>query len=192
MADGELGRLLMLRVWCYGGEFACGADGFVMTEETRPNGIELWAWAPEWVPPQSHADYAWFLNVFVHDLNLLRYFCGRTPAVRAVDLARPNGRLVLFDCGDYPAVLEMAEQTGTALDEGLEAVFEKGRLRLTFCSPMWKNHPAAVTIRPGGETIHPATGRSRAFRRPAQAFVADVAGGARPAPAPARPAAPPT
>jgi predicted dehydrogenase len=176
MAGGELGRLLLLRAWCYGGEFACGADGWVMTEETRPDGIDLWASAPDWVPPQSHADYAWFLNVFIHDLNLLRYFAGRTPTVRAVDLARPNGRLVLFDCGDYPAVLEMAEQTGTALDEGLEAVFEKGRVRLTFCSPMWKNHPAAVTIVRAGETINPTTGWSWSFRRQAEAFVADVAG----------------
>jgi predicted dehydrogenase len=180
MAGGELGRLLMLRAWCYGGEFACGADGWVMTEESRPDGIDLWASAPDWVPPQSHADYGWFLNVFVHDINLLRYFSGRSPTVRAVDLARPNGRLVLFDCGDYPAVLEMAEQTGTALDEGLEAVFEKGRLRLTFCSPMWKNHPATVTIVRAGETVQPATGWSWSFRRQAEAFVADVAGGREP------------
>ena len=70
----------------------------------------------------------------------------------------------------------MAELTGTALDEGLEAVFEKGRLRLTFCSPLWKNHPAAVTIVRGGETVHPATGWSWSFRRQAEAFVADVVG----------------
>jgi predicted dehydrogenase len=176
MAGGELGRLLMLRAWCYGGEFACGADGWVMTDETRPDGIDLWPLAPDWVPPRSHADYAWFLNVFIHDLNLLRHFAGRAPTVRAVDLARSNGRLVLFDCGDYPAVLEMAEQTGTALEEGLEAVFEKGRLRLMFCSPMWKNHPAAVTIVRTGEEVQLAAGWSWSFRRQAEAFVADVAG----------------
>jgi len=176
IASGALGRVLMLRAWCHGGEFACGADGYVMTDEARPEGIALWPVAPDWIPTQRHLDYAWFLNVFVHDLNLLRYFVGTTPQVRAVDLSRPNGRLVLFDCGDFPAVLEMAEQSGTAWQEGLEIIFERGRLQLTFSSPLQRNLPAAVTITRGAETTRLATDWSWSFRRQAEAFVADVAG----------------
>jgi predicted dehydrogenase len=176
IASGELGRILMLRVWSHGGEFACGADGYVMTDEVRPEGIDLWPMAPDWMPTERHSDYAWFLNVFVHDLNLLRYFAGSPLVVRAADLNRPNGRLVLFDCGDFPAVLEMAEQTGTAWHEGVEAVFERGRMQLTFCSPMEKNQPAAVTITRGREVTRLVPDWSWSFRRQAEAFVADVVG----------------
>jgi len=174
VASGELGRVLLLRVWCHGGEFACGADGYVMTDEVRPEGIALWPVAPDFVPTERHLDYAWFLNVFVHDLNLLRYFAGTAPRVRAVDLDRPNGRLVLFDCGEFPAVLEMTEQTTTPWQEGLEAIFEKGRLQLTFGSPLQRNQPAAVILTRGTEMTHLATDWSWSFRRQAEAFVADV------------------
>jgi predicted dehydrogenase len=174
MASGALGRVLMVRAWCYGGEFGCGANGYVMTDEVRPEGVALWPVAPDWIPTLRHLDYAWFLNVFVHDLNLLRYFVGTIPRVRGVDLSRPKGRLVLFDCGDFPAVLEMAEQYGTTWQEGLEMIFEQGRLQLTFSSPLQRNHPAIVTITRGGETTRLATDWSWSFRRQAEAFVADV------------------
>lgn len=176
----ELGRVLFMRVWCFGGEFACGADGFVMTDETRPEGIALWPIAPSFVPPDRAADYAWFLNVFVHDLNILRYFVGATPKVRAVDLSHTNGRLVLFDCGEFSATLEMAEQENTAWNEGLEVVFERGRLSLTFASPMWKNHPATVTLVRGSEEIKLPSDWSWSFRRQAEAFVADIVGNRAP------------
>jgi predicted dehydrogenase len=175
LASGELGRILLLRAWCFGGEFVCGADGYVMTDEDRPDGLEVWPVAPDFIPPEKRGDYAQFLNVFVHDLNLIRLFAGGTPTVRAVDLDRKNGRTVLFDCGGFPAVLEMSEQTGTQWNEGLEVVFEKGRLSLAFPSPLLKNQSATVTLVRGGETSMIPTGWSWAFRRQAEAFVADIA-----------------
>jgi predicted dehydrogenase len=180
LASGELGRILLLRAWCFGGEFACGADGFVMTDEDRPDGLELWPAAPDWIPRDMRDDYAQFLNVFVHDLNLIRLFAGGTPMVRAVDLDRRNGRVVLFDCGQFPAVLEMSEQTSTAWNEGLEIVLERGRLSLAFPSPLLKNQPAAVTLLRGGEIVKVPTGWSWSFRRQAEAFVADIAKGREP------------
>jgi predicted dehydrogenase len=176
VGSGELGRIVFLRVWCFGGQFNGRSGASVMTEETRPDGLEQWPSAPDWIPPAQRDDYAWFLNVFVHDLNVLRYFVGKTPRVRAVDFDRDNGRVVLFDCGDYPAILEMAEQTGTEWNEGLEVVFEKGRLALAFPSPLIENKPAVVTVVRGGETVSIPTEPSWSFHRQAEAFVADIVG----------------
>jgi predicted dehydrogenase len=74
----------------------------------------------------------------------------------------------------------MAEQSGTAWQEGLEVIFERGRLQLTFSSPLQRNRPAAVTITQGGETTRLATDWSSSFRRQAEAFVADVVSKRRP------------
>jgi predicted dehydrogenase len=172
-ASGELGAILLVRVWCFGGRFSGPPDGSVMTEEPRPDGIELWPSAPSWIPAAERDDYAWFLNVFVHDLNILRYFLGATPRVRAVDLDRRNGRLVLFDCESYPAILEMAEQTETKWSEGLEIVFEKGRLALAFAD-FYDNEPATVRLTRGTEIVSVPVEPSRSFQRQAESFVADV------------------
>jgi predicted dehydrogenase len=182
-ATGELGRILLLRAYCYGGEFVVGSADFAMTEEKRPEGLELWPLAPEWVPESLAADYAWFLNVFVHDLNLIRFFAGKTPEVVAVDLRRPNGRLVMFDFGDFPGVLEMAEIGFCSWQEGIEILFEKGCLRVELPPPLLRNRPARVELRHAGDRkdlVEFEVPWSWAFRRQAEAFVSDLQTGREP------------
>ena len=176
VASGDLGRIIMMRGWCFCGEFNVASGGFVMTDESRPDGLDLWPSTPYWIPKQFHEDYAWFLNVFVHDLNILRYFAGRQLKVHSADLSRRNGRVVIFDSGEYPIVLEMGEQIGTDWNEGLEIQFERGRLTLAFPSPLLNNKTAQVTLVQGNKTTAIPTGSSWSFRRQAEAFVADIAG----------------
>jgi predicted dehydrogenase len=175
--SNELGRVILMRAYFLGGEFAVGGADFSMTEEVRPEGLELWPVAPDWLPQPMAADYAWFLNVFVHDLNLLRFFANKTPDVTAVDLRRPNGRLVLLDFGDFPGVLEMAEVGFREWQEGVEILFENGRLRVELPPPLLRNMPARIELYRGGtrnDTVRPQVPASWAFRRQAEAFVADI------------------
>lgn len=120
IAEGNLGRIILMRGWCFCGEFNIASDGFVMTDESRPDGLTLWPSAPDWLPKEFHENYAWFLNVFVHDVNILRYFAGGRLEVRSVELSRRNGRVVVFNSGAYPVVLEMGEQSRTDWNEGVE------------------------------------------------------------------------
>jgi predicted dehydrogenase len=175
VTSGELGRVILMRSWCFCGDFNVHPEGFVMTGETRPDGLSLWPSAPEWLPAPYGEDYAWFLNVFVHDINIVRYFAGQDVKVRSVDLSRRNGRVALLDSGAYPVVLEMGEQAGTEWNEGLEIQFEKGRLTIQFPSPLVENKSATVALVKGKETTQLNTGTSWSFRRQAAAFVADIA-----------------
>ncbi len=175
-ASNELGRIIMVRGYCFCGDFNVRPEGFVMTPEARPDGLSLWPVAPDWLPPQHAEDYAWFLNVFVHDLNILRYLTGHDLAVRSVDLSRRNGRVALLETSAYPVVLEMGEQAGTEWTEGVDIQFEKGRLTIQFPSPLIENKSATVTLTRGKDSEALNTGASWSFRRQAEAFVADVAG----------------
>lgn len=177
--SGDLGRILLMRAYCYGGEFKCGTSDFVMTDEARPDGLETWIKGPEWLPKAHIDDFAAFLNVFIHDLNLMRHLAGAVPRVRAADMKRKNGRLVTFDFGEFPAVLEMAETASQDWIEGVEIVFEKGRLLLQFYSPMLRNQPARVELTRSSdgrnEVLTPRLEWSWAFRRQAEAFLGDIA-----------------
>jgi len=182
-ASGELGKIVLLRTWCYGGEFRCGTSDFVMTDESRPEGLSTWPSAPDWIPLESVADYAWFLNVFLHDLNVMRHLGGSAPRVCAVDFSRRNGRLAILDFGEFPAILEMAEIASHDWQEGVEILFERGRLTLQFPSPMLRNIPARVHLtRANGasEVVTPMAPWSWAFRRQAEAFVSDIQAGREP------------
>lgn len=181
--SGELGRIVLVRAYCFGGEFQCGTSDFVMTEETRPDGLTTWPSAPDWIPPDSMSDYASFLNVFIHDINILRFLIGSEPEVTAVDFRRRNGRLVMMNFGAFPAILEMAEIASHDWQEGVEVLFERGRLILQFASPMLRNVPARVQLTRAGdspETVVPQLPWSWAFRRQAEAFIRDVANGREP------------
>ena len=182
-ASGTLGRPLLYRVWSFHGDFACGLDGFVMTEEPRPDGLELWPLAPVWLPAVHTGEYADFLNVFVHDINLLRHLVDGPVTLQAVDFRRANGRLALLDCAGVPGALEMAVVDLAEWREGVEIVFEKGVLTIEFAAPMLRNVPARVSLRRGGEageTVTPDIPWSWAFKRQARAFVDDVLDGTRP------------
>jgi len=180
--SGELGRIVLVRAFCHGGAFACGTDGYVMTDEARPEGLSLWPEAPDWVPEAHRADYAWFLNVYSHDINLLRHLLGGTLALKAVDVGRRQGGAVLFDVGDFPVTFDYAETASDEWTEGVDICFERGRLSLGFGSPMVRNAPARVTVARAGQGVtQVSVPWSWAFRRQADAFVGDVLAGRTPA-----------
>lgn len=182
-ASGELGAIQLVRCYCHAGDFACNADGFVMTDEERPEGLELWPIAPEDLSPALHQDYAWFLNVYSHDLNILRYLFGATPTVVGVDFLRPRGKSALLAFDDVTAILECAESSGTRWSEGVDVIFERGRLSLAFPPPLLRNVSAAVSVhRAGadGPVSQVEQEWSWAFQRQAAAFVADIRAGRQP------------
>jgi predicted dehydrogenase len=148
-----------------------------MTDEVRPDGIELWPIAPDWVPGPRHEEYAGFLNVNIHMLNLLRYMLNSTPTVSGSHLMRSQGRIVTFDFGEIPCVFEMAEVASGEWQEGIEILFEKGRLRVAMPPPLLEMASASVELEraePVSQTIRYTSPRSTAFRRQAEAFVDDI------------------
>jgi predicted dehydrogenase len=175
--SGELGQVVLVRGWCFEGDIAVGKHRFVMTDEVRPDGIELWPIAPDWVPGLLHEEYAGFLNVNIHMLNLLRYMLNSTPSVSGSRVMRSQGRIVTFDFGSIPCVFEMAEVASSTWQEGIEILFEKGRLSLAMPPPLLEMASALVELEraePVSQTIRYSNPRSTAFRRQAEAFVDDI------------------
>ena len=173
--SGRLGPIVAVNAWCLGGDFNRHAGVHSMTEEPRPEGLILWPIAPDWLPVELHQDYAWFTNVFVHDVNLLRFLLGDGLRVHSADLRDRDRRTASFDLGDIPVVLEMAELAVPDWREGVEIRFERATMRLELRAPLDPN-PARVVITGADgrqEDLTPPEGW--AFRNQARAFVAEIA-----------------
>ena len=179
LASNELGAVLLVRAWCHPGNFAPGVDGFVMTPEPRPDGLELWPDHPGWLPDALATRYADFLNVYLHDINALRALTGQKLDPVAVHLRGP-GMVVMMDSGTYPVVLEMGAQGRVDWSEGIEVQFARGSLTIAFPPPLLANVPAEVSVRRPSGVQHYAAPASWAFRRQAEAFVQDVRSGRTP------------
>ncbi|MBF0418023.1 MAG: Gfo/Idh/MocA family oxidoreductase [Magnetococcales bacterium] len=172
--SGALGPLLLVQAFCYGGDTAAPRHGFDMTGEIRPDGLTLWPIAPDWLRPGLHQPYADFLNVHIHMLNLLRFVLDRSMQVRFADLHQPNGRAIVFDAEGVLVTYGLVESQRVPWSEGLDLIFERGKLRLRLPPPMLRDVPATVEI----ETSHGLeciqVERDWSFRRQARAFVDDI------------------
>ena len=104
--SGELGQLTFVRAHCFGGDAYCGIAGHVTTDEKVPESAASWPLSPDWVPDAEKPEFAWFMNVYCHNVNLLRFLMGSDPTVTHVEFDRRPGRLAVMRFGNIPATLE--------------------------------------------------------------------------------------
>lgn len=184
LQTGELGEITFARSHCFTGEFYCNIDGQIITNEKSSVSSPEWPIAPDWMPNKYQQKYARFLNVYCHNINLLRYLLNRTPSVKFVEFQQSNGQVAILDFGRYTAVLEAGNLTYRGWDEVTEIYFTHGRLRIEHPPGMLRNVPAKVELYKGKDAMHevytPLCGWTWAFRRQAEAFVRDIREGREP------------
>ncbi len=177
LQTGELGEITFVRMHCFAGDDYCNIDGHVVTDETVPGNQSVWPTTPDWLPSERRGDYAWFLNVFCHNINLLRHLLGSIPSIEFVRFENPNARVAVFDFGGYRGVLEAGQSTSRTWDEVTEIYFENGRMRIEIPPALLRNVPARVELVRADERqelVAPQSDWTWAFRRQAQAFITDL------------------
>lgn len=171
--DGSLGRVVGARGWCFGGDTGRSHDKFVMTGEARPDGLALWQDGPDWMPGALRPGYDNFLNVFSHIINLARFLLGPSPRVAESTVETSGAATVTLDFDGTGCALQLANGSDGAWREGLTIDFERGALTIEL-PPPFAEQEAEVIIDQGGQRIRLAREDSWAFRRQADAFIADI------------------
>jgi predicted dehydrogenase len=180
LASNELGPVVFVRAHCFMGDSYCKADGHVVTSEKPDYVDEGWPIAPDDFPEQTARDYAFYLNTYSHNTNLLRYLFGRTPTVDHVRFDHQAGRFAVLDFGDFIASLETGRLSARGWDEHMEIFFANGRLTIRTPPAFLKNVPAQVELYKAGaiqEICSPQCDWTWAFRRQAQAFATCIRNG---------------
>jgi len=173
-ADRSLGRIVGARGWCFGGSTGRSQDNFVMTGEVRPDGLELWQDGPDWMPGAMRPGYDNFLNVFSHIINLARYLLGSSPAVAESTVETSSGAAtVVLDFDGVACALQLANGSEGVWREGLSIEFERGALTIEL-PPPFAEQEAEVILDQQGQRTQLSRDTSWAFRRQADAFVADM------------------
>lgn len=173
----ELGALTYVRAHCFAGDAYCGESDYERSEYPLPTGIPQWPTAPPWIPLHQQAAFDRYLNTYCHDINLIRYLVGH-PIVHNSYLQGDIG-IALLKCQELPALLETGLMEHSGWDEHLQIFFERGWIRIRTPAPLSRDTPAVVEIYRGiGSRIEQlALPASSAFRRQAEAFIADVQSG---------------
>jgi len=175
-ADGRHGDLVGVRGWCLGGPARADFAGFAMTNEPRPDGLEIWPTAPDWLAGDLIPAYETFLNVYSHDLNLLRWLMPSEPQVDRV-VWRPDDEILLhFNCGSIPVEFECARRHLPVWTEGLEIRFQRATMRIDLATPLQPGAAARISVNGLPVTVPPGW----AFQAQAAAFAAWLQGGPTP------------
>ena len=122
--------------------------------------------------------YAFFLNVFCHSINFMRFITEASPnAIGYTNLENMYARLVSFEYDNFNVLLEAGRSQSRLRDEYCEIFFEKGVLRISFPPNLLRNQPAGLTIQRYDKehniTEHIADW-SWSFRRQAESFISCV------------------
>lgn len=171
--DQSLGRMIGARGWCFAGNTGGSHDTFVMTGESRPDGLQLWQDGPDWMPTAMRPGYDTFLNVFSHIINLARYVLGPSPAVAESSVEGSGAARVTLDFHGVACVLELANESEGAWREGLTINFERGAVTIELPAP-FAEEEAQIVLDRDGHLTRLTREKSWAFRRQADAFVSNI------------------
>ena len=174
-ADASLGHVVHARAWCFAGNTGGARDNFVMTTEARPDGLELWQDGPDWLPAAMRPGYDAFLNVYSHIINLVRFMLGASPTLVESRVAMDGTGTFTLNFGGVPCGFELGNASSGAWREGIEITYEQGVVRIEL-PPPFAEEEARVFVETAGRRSELPRESSWAFRRQAQAFVADMTG----------------
>jgi len=174
----ELGKLTYIRIHCFDSNPYCNEDDYIQTNEEVPKDLSRWPSAPDWIPENLTSDYAFFLNVFCHSINFMRFITDGNPRkIGYTHLGNMHARIVSFEYDNFNVLLEAGRSLSRLRDEYCEIFFEKGVLKISFPPNLLRNQPARVTLHRFDEK-HAITEYipdwSWAFRRQAETFVRSI------------------
>ena len=181
---GELGKMRYVRILMPAGDWVAGGfNTLLSTNEAVPD-LE-WDPAPDDMDKGTFGAYGGFVNYYIHQVNLMRFFLGEPYKVTHAD---PSGVLLVgqSDSGIACTIEMTPYQTSVDWQESALIAFERGYIKVELPAPLAYNRPGKVEMLrdPGGKTpevIVPQLPWTHAMNKQAVNFIEFVRGNA-PAP----------
>ena len=171
---GKMGEAIFLKVHCFGGDNYCNIDSAIKSNSNIPDFKTDDHFVPSWIPLPRKKDYARFLNVYCHNINLVRYFLSGPLQVDYVDLKRPDSGVVVLNADGLLCVLELGNYGLNGWSETMEILFKDGHIKIFPPPALLRNVSATVETYIGRgidqKTIN-GNDWSWSFRRQAVAFI---------------------
>jgi predicted dehydrogenase len=179
----RLGNLLLARFYDFSRSYAVPPPAHTRPNESRAERFAEWPLWPEWLAEPHREPYAWFINAGSHDLNLVNFFFAE--GVEVVSAFSPsNGAVVAtLAAGGVPIVLEVTRSAVGIWREGIELLYENGRLAVAIPSPMASDRCAHVVLEEnagGSKRTAVTTGSGWAFAHQASGFLDMLSGHGKP------------
>ncbi len=154
--SGELGKMTYVRILMPAGDWVQNGFSDLIRDDSPSPPLE-------WDPPASDMDegtykrYSAFVNYYIHQVNLMRYFLGEPYKVTYAD---PSGVLLVGESeSGIACIIEMTPYSTTVdWQESALVCFQKGYVKVDLPAPLASNRPGHVEIlRDPGDGATPET-----------------------------------
>lgn len=168
LAKGSIGDIRFAQFRDFGGNWQMGAAALhSLPIDLQPAKLPA-AFTASPSPPESieRALTEW-IEVWVHDLNLMRHLLGDPAGVRYSSLGPP--RLAILDYGMYETVLEVGSlsYTNAPWDQAATIYGTAGRIGIVHAPPLLFRQPSTLTL-------HTPTGSTRLDVPAREAFTEEI------------------
>jgi len=174
-ASGKMGKPGLVSAYCFGGDWLRKVDGPIATDEPVPPNKDFVPRNPSWMTDAQKQTFNTYMNIFAHNLNLIRYlFPGRLTVKAALLREGMLNQYTLFESNGVLAGLYGMGVSSDDWVEKTEVYFEQGWVRLLTPCPMEKQRAAVAEVYHGGAVNETRILRGApywAFRAQADHFV---------------------
>jgi predicted dehydrogenase len=179
-ASDKLGKLTYVRILMPAGDWTAGGFNDLIRVPGPYPDVERDPPAPD-MDAATWKQYTYFVNYYIHQINLMRYLLGEPYQVTYAD---PSGVLLAGQSASGAAcAIEMTPyRTTVDWQESALVCFERGYLRLDLPAPLASNRPGRVEFfrDPGNgatpETVVPQLPWIHAMRQQAMNYVGAIRG----------------
>jgi predicted dehydrogenase len=129
----DLGRIIMVKSHRLSGTGYPKKPNYIETNEKNTKSEPSWPSAPSWMEKKYFKDYEKYLNLYSHNINMIRFFLGDQLTVKSANLNDDYISSVLLNYKkSIPVLLTTGFFTKEGWDDYLQIFYEKGYLKINF------------------------------------------------------------
>jgi predicted dehydrogenase len=146
LRNKKLGKVVLIRSHRLSGSGYNPRNFYIKTNEKNSLSKPFWPSLPDWLPKKFQKSYDKYLNLYCHNLSLLRYFTEEDPSVEYANLSDKKMSVVNLKYKKFDAILETGFFTKKGWDETFEIYFEHGSIKINLPPQHYKNMSANFRI----------------------------------------------
>ena len=146
----NLGKLIGAEFYCFAGGDYCDIGNYQKTSESRPT-HKLSEKYPNWLNKSDGKKYEEFLNVYIHDIDLINYFFGTNVKVTNVNYSPDKMSFINMLANDTPISFKFRKLNSDHWAESYSLIFEKGIIDVELKPAFLKNTSSSVNIKKLGK-----------------------------------------
>ena len=146
LSDSSLGKIVLVKSHRSSGTGYANIKGDIKTEEKNNYSHKEWNSKPAWIPNKLKKQFENYLNLYCHNINLIRFFCGDILNVKHSNLSSKLMSVVMMNNGKYDIILETGFFDRNVWDETFEIYFEKGSIKIKLPPQHMKKETASFII----------------------------------------------